>query len=384
MRVLTILFFALWCVGAAGLSAADAVTVLRLPAGGVQPQAVTGSDGRVHVVYLTGTASAADLWYTSLPSTGLNWSELLRVSAPGAAVAMGTVRGAHLALGRKDRVLVAWNASGSARPTGPGDAGMLYARMNDDGRGFSAQRNLVQKAGGLDGGGTIASDGSGSVLVFWHASAGAEDDAGRAVFVAKSSDDGVTFAPEMRLNREPTGACGCCGMGAAIAADGRMYALYRAAGANLRRDMMLLSAGRDGVVASTVLDGWERSVCPMSTCALLRFGGVNGAPGGMALAWETQAQIHLALARDGKAGATIPMPGAGGTRKHPALAVNSRGEILVAWTEGTAWEKGGTVAWQRFSADGSPVGERGQADDLPVWGLPAAVARPDGSFVILY
>ena len=35
-----------------------------------------------------------------------------------------------------------------------------------------------------------------------------------------------------------------------------------------------------------------------------------------------------------------------GIRKHPSVAINAAGERLFAWTEGTAWARGGTVAWE--------------------------------------
>ena len=67
------------------------------------------------------------------------------------------------------------------------------------------------------------------------------------------------------------------------------------------------------------------------------------------------------------------------------VAINTRGEVLLAWAEGTGWNKGGTVAWQVTArADDPPrFAGRGHAP-LPVWGRPAAFARGDGSFVVLY
>ena len=63
---------------------------------------------------------------------------------------------------------------------------------------------------------------------------------------------------------------------------------------------------------------------------------------------------------------------------------NTRGEVLLAWAEGTAWQKGGDVAWQLFDASGRPDAEKGRAEGVPVWSLVSAVSRPDGSFVIYY
>jgi hypothetical protein len=118
----------------------------------------------------------------------------------------------------------------------------------------------------------------------------------------------------------------------------------------------------------------------MSTMAL-----VEG-PSGVVAAWETDGQIYFARARPGTTGFTEPQaaPGAGRERKHPALAVNRRGEMVLAWTEGTGWEKGGALAWQVFDRSGKPTAEGGRVEGgIPVWGLPTAVAA-DGAFIIIH
>ena len=57
---------------------------------------------------------------------------------------------------------------------------------------------------------------------------------------------------------------------------------------------------------------------------------------------------------------------------------------LLAWTEGTAWQKGGALAWQVFDKTGTPTAEKGRTDGVPVWSLPSAYCQPDGRFVIVY
>jgi hypothetical protein len=71
-------------------------------------------------------------------------------------------------------------------------------------------------------------------------------------------------------------------------------------------------------------------------------------------------------------------------RRLPSVASNAQGDVLLAWAEGTGWQRGGAVAWQLFDADNQP-GEKGRlAESVPVWGLVSAVARADGSFVIFH
>ena len=106
---------------------------------------------------------------------------------------------------------------------------------------------------------------------------------------------------------------------------------------------------------------------------------------GLVAAWETQQQIYSAvLSPDRKQVSTAtPMDGAG-VRKHPSVAINSHGDRLVAWTEGTAWARGGSVAWQLQDRAGRRLASGTNAGSIPVWGLVSAVARPDGSFLVIH
>ena len=71
-------------------------------------------------------------------------------------------------------------------------------------------------------------------------------------------------------------------------------------------------------------------------------------------------------------------------RKHPTIAINKAGERLVAWTEGTAWARGGTVAWELQDKNGGRLAGAINAAPVPIWGLVSAIALPDGSFVIFH
>jgi hypothetical protein len=117
----------------------------------------------------------------------------------------------------------------------------------------------------------------------------------------------------------------------------------------------------------------------MSTMALVQ------GPHGAVAAWETEGQIYFAGIKPGTDSFAEPQaaPGVGRDRKHPALAINGRGDLLLAWTEGTGWEKGGTLAWQVFDKNGQLTDAKGRVDDgIPIWGLPTAVVTEDGFAII--
>ena len=110
-------------------------------------------------------------------------------------------------------------------------------------------------------------------------------------------------------------------------------------------------------------------------------------PSGVLTAWETEGQVYFGRIHPttGQVSDVTGAPGADRTRKHPVLAVGADGDVLFAWTEGTAWNRGGSAAWQIFDSHGRPTGPIGRGDHgVPVWGLVAAYARPNGGFAVVY
>ncbi len=363
-------------------SAAFPVTLLKTPNGGIQPQAALDAEGTLHLIYFRGEPLAGDIFYIRSTDGASTWSAPLRVnSQPSSAIAMGTIRGAQIAIGKGNSVHVAWNGSQSAEPKGAGGTPMLYARLNSRGTAFEPQRNLVTWAGGLDGGGTIASDATGRIYVAWHAAPEGKDESERAVYLARSTDNGATFEREKRINPQPTGACGCCQMRAFVDDKGTLSILYRAAGGNINRDSTLLVSGDKGnSFKNTMLQPWQIAMCPMSSFALAQ--GKTG----LLAAWETDDQIYLSTvqAATGKFNAPSKAPGQSKASKHPVLAANAAGQVLMAWTENTGWNQGGSLAWQIYGADGQPTELKGRAEGVPVWGSLSAISRPDGGFTLLY
>ena len=370
-------------VGLATSALAAEVRLQRAPAGALQPQAVTDARGVLHLVYLKGDPKACDVFYSRREPGKGEFSPPLRVnSQPGSAVAMGTIRGAQFALGKGGRVHVVWNGSGQALPKPPTQsAPLLYTRLNDAGTAFEPQRNLIHSTLHLDGGGTVAADADGSVYVLWHgAPEGSQGESSRAVFLARSRDDGKTFERERAVSPEESGACGCCGMRAFADTAGNVFALFRTASTALNRDMMLLvSRDRGENFKGDYVHRWRVGQCPMSNASFVASEGkVYGA-------WETAGAVQLAALDATTVKALAPVsPTASGKGRHPALAVNKVGETLVVWSEGTGWQRGGAVAWQVFGVDGRPAGEPQRRDGVPVWGLAAAVAEPDGAFTVIY
>lgn len=368
------------CVTAGAFDATvPTVTTRRVPDGGIQPQVAVDEAGAVHHIYFRGVPAHGDVFYIRSTDGGRSFSPPIQVnSIAGSAIATGTVRGAQIAVGRSGRVHVAWNGSRSTAAT---PAAMWYTRLNDHGTAFEPERTVMHGAYNIDGGGAVAADRAGHVYVVWHANApGEREEANRRVWIARSADDGRSFDHERAIFDEPTGACGCCGLGAFASRQSGVYVLFRSAFEVVNRDMYLLTSRDFGQrFSGTRIDRWNAGVCMMSTQAFAE------STSSLFTAWETQGQVYMGRI-DRETGAVSNVVGPSGddrTRKHPALAVNGRGDVLLAWTEGTAWNKGGAARWQVFDASGKPIGEPGRADGVSVWGLVAAYQVDEG-FVVIY
>lgn len=149
---------------------------------------------------------------------------------------------------------------------------MLYTRLDDSGKSFEPQRNLMQTATGLDGGGAIAADRAGNVYLTWHAQGQKggqpiEGEGNRRVWFARSTNDGKTFEREAPVSPSQTGACGCCGMGAVADQKGNLYLLYRSAREVIHRDMYLLVSQDRGMTFPAMdVQPWDIGACPMKYC----------------------------------------------------------------------------------------------------------------------
>jgi hypothetical protein len=358
------------------------VKLLRTPNEGIQPQTVLDRDGVLHMIYVKGDASAGDIEYVSRKVYEKDFSEPIRVNSESdSAVAIGTVRGPQMAIGRRGRVYVIWFGSRAQSGDFSDTMPVFFSRLNDSGTAFETQRNLMQYAKGGDGGLSVAADALGDVYAVWHAVGAEPGEDHRRVYLAGSRDDGKTFAREAPISPAALGACGCCGMRAFADERGTLFVFYRAAAKSIHRDMtLLISTDHGATFHDTTVGRWELNACPMST-AYLSEGGRR-----VLAAWEKAGQVYLDSIDPVslKPSPPIAAPSDSNKRKHPAVAANVNGQVLLAWTEGTGWSKGGSLAWQLFDSAGKPASAEGHAPGVPVWGLPSVFADHQGNFTIVY
>ena len=352
------------------VSAGATVTTLQAPEGGRMPRAVVDTEGTVHLVYAGGGTDRADLFHVSRPSGAPDWSDPQRVNGRELSVSgVGPVDGAQLAIGPGNRVHVVWLQAEPAR--------FVYARSRSDGSGFEPPRELsTGDKGNLEAGPAVAVDPGGNVLVFWHA--GAVEDARRSVYLTVSRDGGATFEPTRRVSPVEEGACACCALSALSDPAGTVRVSYRAAGGNVRRGQRLLTSTDAGrTFSDRLVHPWTLAACPVSTTHL--FGGLRGTT----VAWETAGQVYFADLE--RLDAVHSPPGqARFRRKNPVVAVDSRGDTLLAWGDGPGFAFGGSLHWQVFDSTGRPVGRAGGGPDMVLTGSIAAAVVQDDRFLVIY
>ena len=358
-------------------TATPAIEVIALPDGGIQPQAVADASGTIHVLYFAGDPAHGDLFYIRRARDAAAFSPPIRVnSEAGSAIATGTVRGGRLALGRDGWLHVAWNGSLPVERNGEKDNPMWYTRISARGA-VEAQRAVGTHTRHLDGGGDVAADRAGRVVVAWHAAGTTDGETNRRIYIAASTDDGKTFAPETSFTTSG-GNCGCCQLNAMLDSRGRLQLLYRSAGDGVHRDATWLTVENNQASQQITLQPWVLPACPMTTFAMAQ------TTGGLVAAWETAQQIYTAVIDPVTRTVSTPSaPDGSAVRKHPSIAVNAAGERVLAWTEGTAWARGGTLAWELQNTSGRRLDGRSGAGAVPAWSLVTAVALPDGSFAIV-
>ena len=346
------------------------VEVARIPEGGRMPRAVIDAAGNVHAIYFEGVMSGGELLYISRAAGESGWTEPLRVnSEPRSVVGMGPIDGGQVALDGDGRLHAVWFQTNPTR--------IFYTRSASGAAPFEPQRMLWQEEdGSFEAAPTVAAGNDGRVYVFWHA--GGREDRDRAVYMAASPDGGDSFAPARRVSLAGEGACGCCNMASLAGEAGAVHVSYRSARDNVRRDQRLLvSTDAGGTFEDRSIDEWEIGACPVTTTTL------SAAAGAARVAWETEGRVFYAPV-DRLDAPVEPDGEARFRRKNPVVAVNGRGDTLLAWGDGPGLRAGGTLHWRLFDAGGRPLGEQGNDTSVPSGSAPWAVVMPDDSFLLLF
>ena len=361
----------------------ELVRLRRCPDNGLHPRTV--AFGRqVHLIYFLGAPEAGDLYYAFSDDHGASFSEGLRVNDQESAVdVQGGTRAASLAVTAEGSVHVVWLGSQEAEPRGPsGESPVLYSRLDPMQGTFAAARNLAHTAYGLNTGPVVAAHAE-QVYVFWHAPAEEEAAADavdrRRIWLARSSDGGLSFAPEVAIDPEQ-GVSEQSGIDAATRRDGTLYLAYRTSGKKGRRHSHLMHSTDGGATFGTkLIANWKRQNCPASTVSLTTRGKQ------VYSAWEqfgTVGWSPIDPMRHTAINAREPKADKQAWRTRPtACAMGKLG--LIAWMEGEKRKPPLKLGWQTTNLENGQRVGLGWVEDLDPRSTPSVFAHKNG-FTILY
>jgi hypothetical protein len=290
-------------------------------------------------------------------------------------------RGPKLAVGRDGGIHVVWVDCWA-----PGVATFVrYARSRDEGRSFESLQT-VSSMNGVDGV-TMAADGAGHVLVFWHVAHPPQRDIPQATWlhVARSGDNGATFAADehVQITNHSGLACSMCMMRARFGADGKVYLAFRSAERNIRDFYLLKGSPGENKFAATRVneDDWELKTCPMCGPEL------TVAPGGRQLcAFMSRHKVYWSVSDDRVTGFTghAATPANENDEIYPTAVANRHGEVLFVWQVGPMSTTGtATVKWACYTLDGRFTGRQGVVGTTTSGTKPTAFAGADGQFYIV-
>jgi predicted lipoprotein with Yx(FWY)xxD motif len=333
----------------AALASGQSVTVAK----GRQPQVAVDAQGVAHLVF----ARQNDVLHATSTDGGATWSEpALVANVP--SMPLGMRRGPRIAVGDRTVVITAIEA-----PQPGGKSGDVFAwRSTDGGKSWTRSGkplNSVPAAAreGLHG---MAGTRDGRVAVVWldlrHA---APKQPGTEVWIATSSDGGLTWGLDRAVHRNPGGTiCECCHPSVELGDDGRLVVLFRNA-LDGNRDMYVAASSDNGQTFAAAIKlgrgSWPLQACPMDG------GDIALRSDGQPIsAWQRDGQVFTAV--PGSDEATV------GKGVQPVLATS---------------EEGGMVIWQQKAALlAAPLGGGPQRTLEEGGSFASAVALGDGRFLV--
>jgi hypothetical protein len=359
------------------------VFIQNTPDGGLQPRLSVDEQGDIHLLYFkkrlnTRAAREGNLYYRHFNVESGQFGLPIKVSSDAFAMQTFSIARASMAVTEDGRIHVLWYY--------PRSSEFIYSRSNPERTSFEQQRSIVQiNTEGIDAGGDIAAAGS-QVAIIW----GAGDlslEHQRTMFARFSHDSGASFGEEASISNPDLGACACCSMAADYLDDNDLLVAYRSAIDGVGRHMQLLTisdADKEITGASYGsmhdLQQWEASYCPLSTNDI-----VKDVDDQHWLVFETESRIVQLNLNNQEYIAKIAEPYTETRQKNPAIAINQEGDRLIVWGEAISHARGGRMNMRIVDKSGLDTGyELAEEIRIEDYSFPAAVALPDGDFLVLH
>lgn len=364
------------------------VRVVQLPEGALVPDVIRDGAGVLHLVYGLGD----DAWYVRSADNGRTFSLPVKVNTEGKVTLKMGERGPKLALGKGGSIHVVW-----ADQWSPGvKVYPRYGRSLDGGRTFEPPRALASLFG-IDGL-TVAADGEGNVLAFFHQVSPAQQEIPEAhrLYLARSTDNGTTFESQERLKIRGMEdlACSMCMMRARITADGDVCLALRVANDNIRDFFLLRSPTRENAFVPRRIneDRWELKTCPMCGPEL-----TLDPAGRMLCAFMSRHRVYWSALEGGQFTLHVATPAHEDDEIYPAAVGDGQGHgapnaqvrvgephVLLVWQVGPmAVGRQATVKWALYGNDGTFSGKQGTIGVSTSGTKATAFAGTDGAFYIV-
>ncbi len=383
------------CIASSGSAPAEAtgstgpdVRIISLPEAALVPDVMMDASGVLHMVYGLGD----DAWYVRSVDNGRTSSTPVKVNTEGKVTLTMGERGPKLALGQS--VMLTGTRARVWEPSlhvvwadkwSPGvQVYPRYSRSLDGGRTFEPPRPLAALTG-IDGL-TVAADGAGTVVAFFHQVTPGEQLAvpqAHRLYLARSTDNGATFGPEERLKIQGMDdlACSMCMMRARITADANACLAYRVANDNIRDFFLLRGAKHENAFVPLRVneDRWELDTCPMCGPEL-----TLDPAGRMLCAFMSRHRVYWSALDGGRFTLHVATPANENDEIYPAAFGDGKGHVLFVWQVGPmAVGQTAVVKWALYRNDGTFTGRQGTLGVSTSGTKATAFPGTDGAFYIV-
>ncbi|MEZ5351405.1 MAG: sialidase family protein [Bryobacteraceae bacterium] len=354
----------------------------RTVVSGRDPVLSVRASGAVSLLKVDGS----NLWLHTSFDGGDSFEDPVRVNDVENEVSSHGESSPQMVIRSRGEFYVAWQS----RRT-PDKSVLRFARSNGWGESFVPAIDVDPEGPSSQSFFTMNVAPNGAIYVAWLD--GRERGKGRpgtsAVYIARSTDKGATFAPPVRIALD---VCPCCRPNIAFSSKGKVYVAWRGVLDGNVRDVFVASSSDQGATwsasARVAEDQWAINGCPHSGGAMATVGER------LFISWYTvrdkQPRLYLAWSDDGGAtfsqrtdvsGESVLDP------NHPVLA-NTGDRIALIFqardaTQGDGW--GPLDAYYReFDAQGtlSPLAKLGHAEASVVY--PAFAFESPGRLFIAW
>ncbi|HMI50373.1 MAG TPA: sialidase family protein [Candidatus Saccharimonadales bacterium] len=350
------------------------------------PQIAVSSAGMISLLALYQDGATTRVGFTMSHDGGDHFMPVKPVSGEGATISAHGENNPMMAVSSRT-VYALWEQT---QPDGVKD--LVVARSLNAGQTFEVPvRVNDNKTPSFHGFASIAAGTNGDVYIAWLDGRDAPESPGTFdIYLARSTDRGATFGPNMRVARS---GCPCCRPYVALGKAGEVFVAWRKVFPGSIRDLVV-SASNDGgqtFYRSTRVaeDGWRIQGCPESGASLL------ASKDRLYVAWMTggpdgRARIQLSWSDDGGADFHAPLIASDDIRdsNHAALSQSETNRILLSFQGrlGSPSE----AQWSKTSAFVAEIQgdklSKPQAlgnDGLTV-SYPASAIGPDGNAFVVW